>query len=115
MIRFVDDLNNVHAYGEFEDTPDNRALLASWGYTIVQDEYIRGYDGNFYVKGTEPEKPAEIAAAEEIFELKKKLTDSDYAIIKIAEGSATAEDYADLIKQRKAWRTRINELEAIDE
>lgn len=113
MIRFVDNVNNVKAYGEFEDTPDNRALIASWGYVTVQDEYIRGYDGNFYVKGTEPEKPAGIAVAEEISELKNKLAATDYAITKIAEGSATVEEYADLITQRKAWRTRINELEEI--
>lgn len=113
MIRFVDDIDNVKAYGEFEDTPDNRALLASWGYVIVQDEYIRGYDGSFYIKGTEPDKPANIAAAEEISELKKKLFDTDYAITKIAEGSATPEDYADLIIQRKEWRVRINVLEEL--
>lgn len=113
MIRFVDNINNVKAYGEFEDTPDNRALIASWGYTIVPDEYVRGYDGNFYTKGTEPVKPAGIAAAEEIYELKNKLAASDYAITKIAEGSATVEEYADLIAQRKAWRARINDLEGI--
>lgn len=47
----------------------------------------------------------------EIWELKGKLAASDYAIIKIAEGAATAEEYADLIAQRAEWRARINELE----
>ena len=47
----------------------------------------------------------------EISELKQKLSNSDYAIIKIAEGSANKEDYAELIEQRKQWRLRINELE----
>lgn len=43
--------------------------------------------------------------------LKKRLSDTDYAIIKIAEGSATTEDYADIISSRKAWRDEINGLE----
>lgn len=51
------------------------------------------------------------AAAAEVEELKLKLAASDYAVIKIAEGAATAEDYAELIAQRQAWRARINELE----
>ena len=52
------------------------------------------------------------AAATESAELKRKLSDSDYAVIKIAEGAATPEEYADIIGQRATWRTRINELEA---
>lgn len=46
-----------------------------------------------------------------IQELKQKLADSDYAIIKIAEGSAEVDEYSDLIEQRKAWRSEINDLE----
>ena len=45
-----------------------------------------------------------------IAELKKRLADTDYAVIKIAEGSATAEDYADTISSRKAWRAEINRI-----
>ncbi len=47
-----------------------------------------------------------------IAELKQNLTDTDYAIIKIAEGSATAEEYSEIIKQRKEWREEINRLES---
>ena len=46
----------------------------------------------------------------EINELKQKLADTDYAVIKIAEGSATVDEYADLITQRREWRKRSNEL-----
>lgn len=49
----------------------------------------------------------------EINDLKRFLSETDYAIIKIAEGSATPQDYADLIEKRKAARNRINELEAL--
>lgn len=45
-----------------------------------------------------------------IAELKVKLAETDYAIIKMAEGAATAADYADLISQRQAWREEINQL-----
>ena len=54
---------------------------------------------------------AEEIKAQTIVELKANLAATDYAIIKIAEGVATAEDYADVIAQRRQWRTEINELE----
>ena len=64
-----------------------------------------------------PDKIAELEAMAaktnpelEINELKQKLADTDYAVIKIAEGSATVDEYADLITQRREWRKRINEL-----
>lgn len=47
----------------------------------------------------------------QIDELKQKLSDTDYIACKIAEGSATAEEYAEMIAQRKAWREEINKLE----
>ena len=43
--------------------------------------------------------------------LKAQLAETDYAVIKIAEGAATAADYADLIAQRQVWRAEINDLE----
>ena len=58
----------------------------------------------------EPYVPAP-SAAEQIAALKRKLSETDYAVIKIAEGAATAADYADLIAQRQAWRAEINDLE----
>ena len=51
------------------------------------------------------------SAAEQIAALKRKLSETDYAVIKIAEGAATAADYADLIVQRQTWRAEINDLE----
>ena len=47
----------------------------------------------------------------QIEELKQKLSDTDYIACKIAEGSATVEEYADMIEQRQAWREEINKLE----
>lgn len=47
----------------------------------------------------------------EIASLKKKLENTDYVAVKIAEGAATREEYAGLLAQRQEWRQRINELE----
>lgn len=66
------------------------------------------------VERTTEEKQPEITSktnAERIAELKSQLADTDYAIIKIAEGAATVEEYATLIAQRQAWRTEINQLD----
>lgn len=82
---------------------------------IPEVDLEQGYNGNFYLAGYAPEKPESIRAEEEIAELKKMLTGTDYAIIKIAEGVASPEEYADVIAQRAQWRERINELEKIIE
>lgn len=46
-----------------------------------------------------------------IAELKQKLFDTDYNILKIVEGAATLTEKADIIAQRAQWRKEINELE----
>lgn len=58
----------------------------------------------------EPYVPAP-SVSERIAALKAQLAETDYAVIKIAEGAATAADYADLIAQRQTWRAEINDLE----
>lgn len=55
--------------------------------------------------------PKERREAERIAWLKGQLSATDYAVIKIAEGAATPEEYADVIAQRQAWRAEINQLE----
>jgi len=57
------------------------------------------------------EQDQRIANEQELADLKKHLADTDYAVIKIAEGVATLEDYAEVISQRQEWRARVNELE----
>lgn len=46
-----------------------------------------------------------------IFNLKKKLADTDYQAIKFAEGELGAEEFAPIKAQRQSWRDEINELE----
>lgn len=57
--------------------------------------------------------PESIANEQKIAELKHNLADTDYCIIKIAEGAATKEEYADVIASRAEWRKQINELEIV--
>lgn len=48
---------------------------------------------------------------QKINELKQKLNNSDYCVIKIAEGVATPEEYSEVLANRQLWRAQINELE----
>jgi len=78
-------------------------------------EIKRGEDLSWSVV-KKPEKSAEEKAKEEkeqrIAKLKRLLASTDYAVIKIAEGEATKEEYAETLANRKAWRTEINNLES---
>lgn len=49
-----------------------------------------------------------------IAELKQMLRDTDYMVLKIAEGAAVVEEYSEQIKQRAEWRAEINELELME-
>ena len=40
----------------------------------------------------------------------EQIQNTDYVVIKIAEGSATTEEYKDILNQRIEWRNQINEL-----
>lgn len=53
------------------------------------------------------ELPADIR----IMLLKQKLEDTNEIVLGILEGTATAEEYADVLADRKRWREEINELE----
>lgn len=50
-------------------------------------------------------------ATNRIAELKQKLQDTDFHILKIVEGATTPNDCADVIAKRASWRKEINELE----
>ena len=54
-------------------------------------------------------------AKSRILELRQKLADTDYNILKIVEGAATLLEMAEVIKNRAAWRREINELEEVYE
>lgn len=51
----------VTAYGFWTGTRANVQRLEDWaefGYEETSDKYVQGYDGKWYVEGTEPKKPA---------------------------------------------------------
>lgn len=50
--------------------------------------------------------------SEQILKLKGELHKTDYMAIKFAEGELTAEEYAEVKEQRRAWRAEINQLQA---
>ena len=68
--------------------------------------------GVAYTEEPDPEPPAQVQTEREIFLLKAQLRETDYVVIKIAEGAANIEEYSEVITQRESWRARINELEA---
>ena len=83
----------------------------SLGMTLQDVE--QAYNGNWYLSGYAP-KPSDVELAKkEITDLKNKLYETDYTVIKIAEGAATPEEYAEVIEHRGLWRARINELESV--
>ena len=75
------------------------------GYRLLNGELI--FDSSYKKKAEE-----KLKAEEDILELKKKLSATDYKALKFAEGWIAAEDYEDILNKRKAWRDEINELEA---
>lgn len=62
----------------------------------------------------EDNTPVWVDYQSEIDECKQRLAQTDYVIIKIAEGVATKDEYAEIIAERAALRERINSLLAED-
>ena len=78
--------------------------------------YYAVVDGKFTIKRRTPTveeiKVDETAKINrQIFELKLKLTQTDYKAIKYSEGLLTDKEYAEVKAQRQAWRDEINRLE----
>ena len=87
------------------------------GYTQITEEEFNELSNKRY-EPTEEQK-AKIEKARQIAELKKKLADTDYIVLKIAEAQSDGETetvaelkttYATELANRKAWREQINEL-----
>lgn len=94
---------------EAEEKAEEYSAVAEW--CNDSGEYHIEDTGEYFevVKNHEP--TAEEIKAVRIAELKQRLADTDYVVIKIAEGSATVGEYAEVIANRKAWRDEIRELE----
>lgn len=77
-----------------------------------QELIIADHRPDYFSLEKMPEPTKEEINQARIAELKQKLAETDYAVIKIAEGEATQDDYAEVLAQRKDWRAEINELQA---
>lgn len=64
---------------------------------------------------TNPNLDAETIATilSKIRTLKYFLSQTDYIVLKIAEGVVTREEYSEILQNRQTWRAEINNLEAI--
>jgi hypothetical protein len=67
--------------------------------------------GEYYEVVEIPEPTEDEKKEQRISDLKSLLASTDYAVIKIAEGEATKEEYAETLANRKAWREEIRALE----
>lgn len=97
----------------FPDGEENPPLY--YGMSMIP---LYRWDGEKVTRRTDAEIEADRAAVQEaqerqarISELHRLLESTDYAVIKIAEGAASREEYADTIAQRQSWREEINALE----
>ena len=88
-----------------ELTPELEEEVAKW---CNQNQEYRINDDDEYIFVEKWEK--DVTGAE-LMQLKQYLADTDYVVIKIAEGVATKEEYAEVLQKRAEARARINELE----
>ena len=80
-----------------------------------EDLEVSDVNGWTYLKSKCPHKTqSDIErenAIQEIAQLKKQLSDTDYKAIKYAEGQLIEEEYSATRSQRASWRARINKLQ----
>lgn len=100
------ELGTVFTLNEYDEAYQ---YVSENGYTIQEIE-PKGEERQFKIVEI-PQPTEEELKQRRISELKAKLAETDYVVIKIAEGEATAEEYAEVLVNRRAWREEINELE----
>ena len=105
-IEAVEEVSHYEVITEYEGGGKDVQRVIDVPGTVARDAWDEYEDVYRYVPYTAAER-----AKMRIEVLKAQLAETDYAVIKIAEGAATAADYADLIAQRQVWRAEINDLE----
>ena len=120
---------NALPNGAHRNQTINRNMRLPDGYALIPDGMelenfpfgsltVEEIDGVMTVTAWTPGKIPERKVSEkelaerEIKELKAKLYKWDYKTSKHADGEYTDEEWNAIVVQRKAWRARINELEA---
>lgn len=92
---------------EIEEKREEYFSVAQW---CNENGYFINETATHFQVEKIPEKTQEEINLERIDYLKSQLSGTDYKIIKIAEGSATKEEYATDIAERQSWRAEINAL-----
>lgn len=105
-IKAVEEVSHYEVIAEYEGGGKDVQRVVDIPGITARDAWDEYEDVYRYVPYTAAER-----AKMRIEVLKAQLAETDYAVIKIAEGAATAADYADLIAQRQTWRAEINDLE----
>ena len=104
--------------GSFTKSPE-LAYKFGWFENSISEEDLEVSDINgwTYLKDKCPHKTREMIdrenAIQEISQLKKQLSDTDYKAIKYAEGQISESEYSAIRELRQGYRDRINELEAL--
>lgn len=112
FIKHHDAVSAVEEQGHYEIIKEypNGGKDAEWVIDVPKVEAKEAYDEyediQRFVKFTQKE-----LNSFRIEELKQKLNETDYCVLKIAEGSATYDDYSEIIAKRREWRKEINNLE----
>ena len=108
-----------------EESSDNICEVLGVKMTIKEMDYLMCEQSkgkylvveNGKVVAKSPTVSKEYTLNHQIVELKSKLEETDYIVLKIAEAENETgkqelrEIYAEELKQRKEWRDKINELE----
>lgn len=107
-----DAVEAVEEQGHFETIKEypNGGKDVDWVVDVPAMEAKEAYDEYEDILRFVAYTAQELATAK-ITELKQKLSETDYNILKIIEGATTVEACADVIKRRAEWRKEINELE----
>lgn len=105
--------NELVIYNATDGLYTNPIELALRGFfpVMLSDKPGMGYKCSYKREGNKIVQMWQYSVEQHIEDLKQQLRDTDYAVIKIAEGAATVEEYADVIAQRQEWRNMINNLQ----
>lgn len=112
LIQHHEAVEAVAEQGHYETTAvyENGGRDVEWVVDVPGVEARDAWDEYETVMQFVPYTPEQLAELR-IGELKRQLKATDYVVIKIAEGAATFDEYAEVIAQRVAWRQEINDLE----
>lgn len=103
---FIQEIGHYETIREYP----NGGKDIKWVVDIKGQQAKEAYDETEQIEVYVPYTDKELAQ-KRIFELKQKLTSTDYQAIKFAEGLLSEYEYAPIKAQRQEWRAEINSLQ----